>query len=208
MNNVILIGISGASGSGKTLITKTIIESIGANKISVIQEDAYYKDLSDIPFNDRTGKNFDHPDAFEHDLLIFNLRDLKNGRPVQIPAYDYNTHTRINKTTTIPANKVIILEGILILNDPVIRGLLDIRVYVDAMPDICLIRRMQRDISERERTIDSVISQYLQTVRPMFFKYVEPSKKYADIIVPHGGKNLIAIDIIKTKIKDLLKNNK
>jgi len=208
MNNVILIGISGASGSGKTLITKTIIESIGGNEISVIQEDSYYKDLSDIPFNDRTGKNFDHPDAFEHDLLTKNLTYLKDGKDVQIPVYNYKTHTRTKQTNTIFPKNVIILEGILILNDPAIRQLLDIRVYVDAMPDICFIRRLQRDISERGRTIDSIINQYLQTVRPMFFKYVEPSKKYSDIIIPRGGKNMVAIDILRTKIEDLLKNKK
>jgi uridine kinase len=203
--NVILIGISGSSGSGKTLITKTIIDSIGKEKVSVIQEDSYYKDLSDIPSNERTGKNFDHPDAFEHNLLSQNLKDLKNGHIIEIPVYDYKTHTRTKTTNTISPKKVILLEGILILNDPDIRDLLDIRVFVDAMPDICFIRRLQRDISERGRTIDSIISQYLQTVRPMFFKYVEPSKKYADIIIPRGGKNLIAIDILKTKIEDLLK---
>ena len=203
--NVILIGISGSSGSGKTLITKTIINSIGNDKVSVIQEDSYYKDLSDIPFNERTGNNFDHPDAFEHNLLTQNLKDLKKGKTISIPVYDYKTHTRIKTTSTISPKKVILLEGILILNDPDIRELLDIKVYVDAMPDICFIRRLQRDITERERTIDSIINQYLQTVRPMFFKYVEPSKKYADIIIPHGGKNLIAIDILITKINDLLK---
>jgi len=207
MNNVILIGISGASGSGKTLITKTIVDSIGRDKVSVIQEDSYYKDLSAIPFNDRTGKNFDHPDAFEHDLLASNLIDLKACKTVQIPIYDYKTHTRTKNTYNIPPKKVIILEGILILIDPGIRELLDIHVYVDAMPDICFIRRLQRDISERGRTIESIINQYLQTVRPMFFKYVEPSKKYADIIIPRGGKNVIAIDILKTKIEDLLKTS-
>jgi len=207
MNNVILIGISGASGSGKTLITKTIVDSIGRDKVSVIQEDSYYKDLSAIPFNDRTGKNFDHPDAFEHDLLTNNLIDLKAGKIVQIPIYDYTTHTRTKNTNSILPKKVIILEGILILIDPGIRELLDIHVYVDAMPDICFIRRLQRDISERGRTIESIINQYLQTVRPMFFKYVEPSKKYADIIIPRGGKNVIAIDILKTKIEDLLKTS-
>lgn len=204
MKNVILIGISGSSGSGKTLIAKTIIDSIGDDKVSLIQEDSYYKDLSDIPFNERTGKNFDHPDAFEHDLLAIHLAALKNGKKISIPKYDYKTHTRQKETHIIYPKKVIILEGILILNDERIRKLLDIRAYVDAMPDICFIRRLQRDIEERGRTIDSIINQYLQTVRPMFFKYVEPTKKYADIIIPHGGKNLIAIDILKTKIEDLL----
>jgi uridine kinase len=205
MNDIILIGISGSSGSGKTLITKTIIDNIGNDKVSIIQEDSYYKDLSDIPFSERTGNNFDHPDAFEHNLLTSNLKYLKKGKKVEIPVYDYKTHTRKTETKSISPKKVILLEGILILNDPGIRNLLDIRVYVDAMPDICFIRRLQRDISERNRTIDSIINQYLQTVRPMFFKYVEPSKRYADIIIPKGGKNLIAIDILKTKIEDLLK---
>ena len=205
MKNVILIGISGSSGSGKTLIAKTIIDSIGDDKVSLIQEDSYYKDLSDIPFSERTGKNFDHPYAFEHELLAIHLTTLKSGTEISIPKYDYKTHTRQKETNTIYPKKVIILEGILILNDERIRKLLDIRAYVDAMPDICFIRRLQRDISERDRTIDSIINQYMQTVRPMYFKYVEPTKKYADIIIPHGGKNMIAIDILKTKIEDLLK---
>lgn len=206
MKNVILIGIAGASGSGKTLLSKTIIEKIGTQKISIIQEDSYYKDLSDIPFSARTGKNFDHPDAFEHKLLVNHLKNLKKQMQVAIPVYDYSTHTRKKETHKIIPNKVIILEGILILNDANIRKLLDICVYVDAMPDICLIRRLQRDIAERNRSIESVIEQYLQTVRPMFFKYVEPSKKYADIIVPHGGKNIIAIDILKARIEEIIKN--
>ena len=205
MKNVILIGISGSSGSGKTLIAKTIIDSIGDDKVSLIQEDSYYKDLSDIPFSERTGKNFDHPNAFEHELLAIHLTTLKSGTKISIPKYDYKTHTRQKETNTIYPKKVIILEGILILNDERIRKLLDIRAYVDAMPDICFIRRLQRDIYERDRTIDSIINQYMQTVRPMYFKYVEPTKKYADIIIPHGGKNMIAIDILKTKIEDLLK---
>lgn len=204
MNDVILIGISGSSGSGKTLITKNILKSIGNDKVSIIQEDSYYKDLSNIPFDERTGRNFDHPQAFEHDLLTQNLKDLKAGLSVEIPLYDYTSHTRTGKTRTITPAKVIILEGILILNDIHIRELLDIRVYVDAMPDICFIRRLQRDITERGRSIDSIINQYLKTVRPMFFKYVEPSKKFADIIIPRGGKNMIAIDLLKAKIENLL----
>lgn len=206
MNKTILIGISGSSGSGKTLIANTIINNIGTDKISLIQEDAYYKDLSNIPYDGRTNKNFDHPDAFEHELLARHLCTLKDGEEVSIPIYDYKTHTRQKDTQIVFPKKVIILEGILILNDKQIRDLLDIRVYVDAMPDICFIRRLQRDISERNRTVDSVIKQYLDTVRPMYFKYVEPTKKYADIIVPRGGKNMIAIDILKTKIEHLLKD--
>jgi uridine kinase len=207
MNKGILIGIAGASGSGKTLISNTIIERIGSSQVTMIQEDSYYKDLSDIPFDKRTGKNFDHPDAFDHNLLINHLSELISGKSISHPIYDYKTHSRLKETKTVGPHNVIILEGILILNELALRDLMDITVFVDTDPDICFIRRLKRDISERGRDVESIINQYMETVRPMYFQFIEPAKRYADIIIPRGGKNLVAIDILTTKIKDLLHTN-
>jgi uridine kinase len=204
MKKGILIGISGASGSGKTLIANTIMEHIGSSKVTMIQEDSYYKDLAHIPFDERTGKNFDHPDAFDHQLLSEHLKELLNGKSISHPIYDYKTHSRLPETKTIGPHRVIILEGILILNEPALRDIMDIQVFVDTMPDICFIRRLERDIAERDRDVPSIIKQYMETVRPMYFQFIDPSKRYADLIIPRGGKNLVAIDILTTKIKDLL----
>jgi len=204
MKNGILIGISGASGSGKTLISNTIMEHIGSSKVTLIQEDSYYKDLTNIPFDKRTGRNFDHPDAFDHELLIQHMNELTNGQSISHPVYDFKTHSRLPNVKTVGPHKVVILEGILILNEPALRELMDIRVFVDTSPDICFIRRLKRDISERGRDVQSVINQYMETVRPMYFQFIEPSKRYADLIIPRGGKNLVAIDLLTTKIKDLL----
>lgn len=204
MKNGILIGISGASGSGKTLISKTIMDSLESADVAMIQEDSYYKDLSHIPFDSRTGRNFDHPDAFDHTLLAQHLTDLLDGKSISHPVYDYKTHSRTEQTKTIGPHKVIILEGILILNEPELRDLMDIRVFVDTMPDICFIRRLERDRKERGRDVGSIVNQYMETVRPMYFQFIEPSKRYADIIIPRGGKNIVAIDILTTKIKDLI----
>jgi uridine kinase len=205
MKQGILIGISGASGSGKTLIANTIMEHLGSSKVTMIQEDSYYKDLSDIPFDERTGRNFDHPDAFDHELLVSHIHELLKGNMISHPIYDYKTHSRRKETQTVGPHRVVILDGILILNEPAIRKLMDIRVFVDTSPDICFIRRLQRDLDERGRDVDSVIKQYMETVRPMYFQFIKPSKRYADIIIPRGGKNMVAIDILTTKIKDLLK---
>jgi len=205
MNKGIVIGISGASGSGKTLIADTLIERLGADRVGMIQEDSYYKDLSNIPYDHRTGKNFDHPDAFDHDLMYTHMQQLINGESIDHPIYNYKTHSRLKETERMEAHKVIILEGILILNEPQLRDLMDIRVFVDTPPDVCFIRRLQRDIAERGRDVESIIRQYLETVRPMYFQFVEPSKRYADLIIPRGGKNYVAIDILTTKMQDLLR---
>lgn len=204
MKTGILIGISGASGSGKTLIANTIIDHIGSSKVTMVQEDSYYKDLARIPFDERTGRNFDHPNAFDHQLLTNHLIELLNGKTISQPIYDYKTHSRLPETKTVGPHRVIILEGILILNEPALRDIMDIRVFVDTMPDICFIRRLERDISERNRDVSSIIKQYMETVRPMYFQFIDPSKRYADLIIPRGGKNLVAIDILTTKIKDLI----
>lgn len=204
MKNGIIIGIAGASGSGKTLVSKNIFENLGSEKVVIMQEDSYYKDLSDIPFDDRTGRNFDHPDAFDHALLAYHLTELAKGNSISHPIYDYKTHSRLKKTKTVGPHSVIVMEGILIMSEPKLRNLMDIKVYIDTEPDICFIRRLKRDIIERGRNVDSVINQYMETVRPMYFQFIEPSKRYADIIIPQGGKNAIAIDILTAKIKSLL----
>lgn len=206
MSKGILIGIAGASGSGKTLVSNTIINRLGSDKVVMIQEDSYYRDLSDIPFDERTGRNFDHPDAFDHLLLIEHLKELLVGKSISQPIYDYSTHSRTRETRTVGPHSVIILEGILILSEPQLRELMDIKVYIDTDLDICFIRRLQRDIEERGRTVDSVIRQYNETVRPMYLQFIEPNKRHADIIIPRGGKNLVAIDILTTKIQSLLNN--
>lgn len=205
MKKGILIGISGASGSGKTLVAKNIYDQLGSEKVVIIQEDSYYKDLSHIPFNDRVGKNFDHPDAFDHQLLYNQLLDLLNGKTIFHPIYDYTTHSRKKETRSIGPHLIIVLEGILILNDQNIRDIMDIKVFIDTAPDICFIRRLKRDLNERGRSVNSVIKQYLDTVRPMYLQFIEPSKRYADIIIPQGGKNIVAIDILTAKAKSLLK---
>ncbi len=205
MKKNIVIGISGASGSGKTLIANTIIERLGADRVGMIQEDSYYKDLSNIPYDDRTGKNFDHPDAFDHNLLFDHMQKLINGESIDHPIYNYKTHSRLAETERMDAHKVIILEGILILNEPQLRDIMDIRVFVDTPPDVCFIRRLQRDIAERGRDVPSIVRQYMETVRPMYFQFVEPSKRYADLIIPRGGKNYVAIDLLTTKMQDLLR---
>ncbi len=204
MKKGIIIGIAGASGSGKTLVANNVMNSLGSEKVVMIQEDSYYRDLSDIPFDERTGRNFDHPDAFDHQLLAKHLTELVEGKAISHPIYDYTTHSRKKETKTVGPHTIIILEGILILNEPALRDLMDIRIFIDTSPDICFIRRLKRDINERARTVDGIITQYEETVRPMYFQFVEPSKRHADIIIPRGGKNKVAIDIISTKINNLL----
>jgi len=204
MKKGILVGITGASGSGKTLVARNILKKLGSKKVVLIQEDAYYKDLSDIPFDDRAGRNFDHPDAFDHDLLHRQIKDLLSGKSISHPMYDYKTHTRTKDVKAVGPHRIIFLEGILILTDSRLRQLMDIKVFVDTDPDICFIRRLIRDINERDRNVQSVIKQYLDTVRPMYIQFIEPSKRYADIIIPEGGENKVAIDILTAKIKTLL----
>ncbi len=204
MDKGLLIGIAGASGSGKTLVAHNINDRLSSEKVVIIQEDSYYHDLSEIPFDERVGKNFDHPDAFDHELLVKHLKELRAGKTIAHPLYDYKTHSRLKETKEVGPHSIIILEGILILSEPKIRDLMDIRIFVDTALDVCFIRRLKRDITERQRSVDSVISQYNQTVRPMYFQFVEPSKRYADIIIPRGGKNMVAIDIITAKIRSLL----
>jgi uridine kinase len=208
MKKGILIGIAGASGSGKTVIANRIIESLGSDKAVIIQEDSYYKDLSDVPYEQRVNRNFDHPYAFDHDLLAEHLLLLLNGDSVSHPVYDYKLHTRSKETKTAGPASLIILEGILIFCNAQVRELMDYRVFIDTPADICFIRRLKRDIKERGRTVDSVIRQYTETVRPMYLEFIEPSKKYADILIPGEGNNSEAFDILITKINVLLQNSR
>lgn len=199
-----IIGIAGASGSGKSLLAKTIVNELGSDLVTVISEDSYYKDLGDMPHNQKAARNFDHPEAFDHHLFAQDLAALKQGKHAQIPIYDFATHSRTAETRTVGNQRLIILEGILLFVEEELRNQMDIRIYVDTPLDICLIRRMTRDIVERGRTLECVLAQYQETVRPMYLQFIEPSKRYADVIVPRGGKNRIAIDMIKAKMVQLL----
>jgi uridine kinase len=202
--NPVVIGMAGGTGSGKTTVAREILKRVGTAPISLIQHDAYYKDLGNLPPAQRALQNFDHPDALENDLLITHLKELKAGRPVEIPVYDFTTHTRTGQTQRVEPYHVILVEGILIFADQALRDLMDVKIYVDTDADIRFIRRLQRDLADRGRTMDSVIHQYLATVRPMHEEFVEPSKRYSDIIIPEGGFNEVAMDLIATRIKSLL----
>jgi len=205
MKSIILIGIAGGSGSGKTLVSQRLVTEIGSDKVTIIQQDSYYKDLSHLPFEERKRQNFDHPYAFDHKLLFDHLIELLSGHEIDVPLYDFKSHKRKKETKKICDNVVIILEGILILHYPEIRNIMDIKVYVDTADDIRLIRRIRRDVQERGRSLDSILEQYETSVRPMHLQFVEPTKRYADIIIPEGGYNLVAIDLLRTKIQALLK---
>jgi uridine kinase len=200
----VVIGVAGGTGSGKTTVAREILKRAGTEQITLIQHDAYYKDLGDLPMAQRVMENFDHPDALENELLIAHLQELKAGRSVRMPVYDFTTHTRTGQTRHVEPHRVILVEGILIFADGGLRELMDVKIYVDTDADIRFIRRLQRDIAERGRTMESVVHQYLATVRPMHQEFVEPSKRYADIIIPEGGFNKVAIQLIAARIKALL----
>lgn len=202
----IIIGISGPSASGKTLLANTIINELGSDQVTIIPEDAYYKNHPHLTFEERGKINYDHPSALEHDLLCQHLTQLQAGETVHIPAYDYSQHRRLSEMREVGKYTIIVLEGILLFVNPDLRSLMDIRIFMDTPLDVCLIRRLQRDLQERGRSFDSVIEQYETTVRPMYLQFIEPSKQYADLIVPRGGENRIAIDMIKAKMRELLPN--
>lgn len=202
--NCIIIGITGASASGKSLLANTIVKELGSDQVAVISEDSYYKDNGDLPFEAREKINFDHPDAFDHALLCNHLKLLQEGKSIQVPIYNHTLHSREEKTRCVGPHIIIVLEGILLFSETTLRNLMDIRIYMDTALDICLLRRLKRDVIERGRSVDSVISQYEKTVRPMYLQFIEPSKRYADIIVPRGGENRIAIEMIKAKMRELL----
>lgn len=205
MNKPILIGITGGTGSGKSSIADAIYSSFSTDCIAMIQQDMYYKDQSDLSMEERVKTNYDHPKAFDNDLLISHLNDLIEGKSIEKPIYDFSVHNRSKETIKVDPKSIIIVEGILVLEDERLRDLLDIKVYVDTDADIRILRRLIRDINERGRTLESVVNQYLDVVRPMHMQFTEPTKRYADIIVPEGGQNKVAIDILVSKIKDILK---
>lgn len=204
MTKAVLIGIAGPSGSGKTSVTARIVKSVKADETVVIQEDSYYRDLSGLPYDKRSAMNFDHPDAFDHDLLAEHLLQLLSGQAVSVPIYDYKLHTRCDETKTVGPAPLVILEGILVFDSAQLRKLMNYRVFVDTPLDISFIRRLKRDMEERGRTVDSVIRQYTETVRPMYFQFVEPSKRHADIVISGEAANSEAVDTLIEKINALL----
>ncbi len=202
-----VIAIAGASASGKSLFTETIYQELlpelGLSGISILKEDSYYRDQSHLNMDERAQTNYDHPKAFEHELLSAQITELIAQRDIQCPVYCYKTHTRTKKTITIKATKIILVEGILLLSNPQLRNCFDIKVYMDTPLDICLIRRIERDTKERGRSLESITNQYLTTVRPMYYQFIEPSKAWADIVITRGGKNRMAIEVLKAKIRQL-----
>ncbi|RIM69630.1 uridine kinase [Staphylococcus xylosus] len=204
MKSTTIIGIAGGSGSGKTSVTNEIMKNLEGHSVALLAQDYYYKDQSHLTFDERLETNYDHPFAFDNDLLIENLTDLRNGKQVEVPTYDYTNHTRSEETIAFEPKDVIIVEGIFALENKTLRDLMDVQIYVDTDADLRILRRLLRDTEERGRTMDSVINQYLNVVRPMHNQFIEPTKRYADIIIPEGGSNKVAIDIMTTKIQTLV----
>lgn len=202
----VTIGVAGGSGSGKTTVSAAILERIGTENIAYLEHDAYYKDIRDIPFSHSKIINFDHPDSLETSLLIEHVQRLKKGHAVEVPVYDFTTYCRTDEVKVMQPQPIILVEGILIFAEADLRKLFDVRIFVDTDADIRFIRRLQRDIAERGRTVESVIEQYLHSVRPMHLDFVEPSKRYADVIIPEGGKNLVAIEMVAARIRSMLDN--
>ena len=200
----VIIGVAGGSGSGKTTVCNKIYEYFVGKSVKMIEHDSYYRDQSELSFEERLKTNYDHPFAFDTDLLVEHLTKLQKNESIDVPVYDYSNHTRSDKTIRIESQDVIIVEGILILEDKRLRDLMDIKLYVDTDADLRIIRRIQRDMDERGRSLDSVINQYMDVVRKMHDQFVEPSKKFADIIIPEGGHNIVAIDLVITKIRMIL----
>lgn len=200
----VVIGVAGGSGSGKTSVTKSIYDRFHGHSILMIEQDYYYKDQSHLPFEERLKTNYDHPLAFDNDLLITHLQQLLTYEAIEKPVYDYSLHTRSDEIILVEPKDVIILEGILVLEDERLRNLMDIKLYVDTDADLRIIRRLLRDIKERGRSMDSVIEQYVSVVRPMHNQFIEPTKRYADVIIPEGGHNHVAIDLMVTKIQTIL----
>jgi uridine kinase len=200
----IIIGVAGGTASGKTTVSDAILERVGRNRIAYIQHDSYYRDLSHLRLEERRKLNFDHPDALETELLVAHLRQLQVGEPIEVPIYDFATYQRRSKPRRVEPRRVILVEGILIFVDRDLREMMDIKLYVDTDADLRFIRRLQRDIKERDRALEAVIQQYLTTVRPMHLEFVEPSKRYADVIIPAGGFNQTAIEMIVARVAGML----
>ena len=201
MNKPIIVGIAGGTACGKTTVVQRVVDALGEDRVTVIQHDSYYRDRSSVPPEDRLKINYDHPDALETSLLVEHLRELRAGRSIERPVYDFANHTRRSETVRIAARAAVLVEGILILAEPELRDLLDIRVFVDADSDLRLMRRLERDVSERGRNADAVFEQYLETVRPMHLEFVEPSKRWAHIIIPEGGFNRVGVDMLVAEVR-------
>jgi len=198
-----VIGVAGGSGSGKTTVVCKIVDSLGLDQVTLLQHDRYYRDRNDLRLEERAALNYDHPNSLETDLLVQHVRELKAGRPVDVPQYDFTRHARLADRETFQPRRALIVEGILIFTDAALRDLMDIKVFVDTDSDTRFIRRLQRDVAERGRTVESVIEQYQNTVRPMHLDFVEPSKRYADVIVPLGGQNTVAIELLLTMLRSV-----
>jgi uridine kinase len=201
----LVIGIAGGSGSGKTTVAQTILQRVGADRIAFLQHDSYYKDRSKLAPAQSAEVNFDHPNSLETELLIQHIAALRDGKAIEVPIYDFSTDSRTNQTFNVQPCRVILVEGILIFTEPQLRNMFDVKIFVDTDPDLRLIRRLERDIQERHRTVESIIRQYQLTVRPMHLEFVEPSKRYADVIIPEGGFNAAALDMVVARVEALLK---
>jgi uridine kinase len=203
-----IIGICGGTGSGKTTIARAIVDAVGAKKVVLVEQDSYYRNLADMPLDERQQANFDHPDSIDSDMLVNHLMRLKQGLQVEMPLYDFRTHTRSDKIEIIEPKPVIIVEGILIFAEPRVLDLLDVRVFVDTPDDIRLMRRLRRDITERGRTFERTLDQYARTIRPMHFEFVEPSKRHADIIIPEGGQTNVSVELLCGLVREKLAEEK
>jgi len=203
MASSFVIGVAGGSGSGKTTVVRRIVDSLGLEHVTLLDHDRYYRDRNDLRLEERAALNYDHPDALETDLMVQHVRALKSGKPVDVPQYDFTRHARLAATETFQPRRALIVEGILVFTDAALRDLMDIKVFVDTDSDTRFIRRLQRDVAERGRTMDSVIDQYQNTVKPMHLEFVEPSKRYADVIIPLGGHNTVAVDLLLTLLRSV-----
>lgn len=206
MTKPLIIGVAGGSGSGKTTVVSTISKTLGANKHLLLQHDSYYRDLKHLPFEERIEHNFDHPASLETELLIRHINALSEGYPIEVPQYDFANHIRKEQTTAVTPKEVILVDGILIFSEPELLELMDVKIFVDTDDDIRLLRRLKRDISERGRSVENVMEQYQKFVRPMHLEFVQPSKRYADVIIPRGGKNKVALDMVLALINEKLSN--
>jgi uridine kinase len=204
----IVFGVAGGTASGKTTVAQAILDAVGASQIAYLPHDAYYKDMSHLPFAERAAQNFDHPNSLETKLLIKHIKQLLANKSVQVPVYDFTIHQRTTETVLVEPAPIILVDGILIFTRRKLRDLMDIKVYVDTDADVRFIRRLQRDMEERGRSLESVVTQYMETVRPMHLKFVEPSKRFADVIIPHGGLNQVAMEMVVSRLRELLPESK
>jgi uridine kinase len=203
----VVFGVAGGTASGKTTVAETILNTVGASQVAYLPHDAYYRDMGRLPFAERAQLNYDHPGSLETELLVVHIEQLLEGQAVRVPVYDFTEHRRTDQTIEVRPAPLILVEGILIFVDPRLRGLMDIKVYVDTAADVRFIRRMVRDLEERGRSLDSIIKQYLETVRPMHLDFVEPSKQHADVIIPRGGLNKVALEMVVSRLQELLRQS-